>query len=80
MGLWSVQDTSEGGPNRRYICSPNFKLGDNDSLAMVTYYEILRSLTFDGKNWINFVNSREEQHDRESYHLVRFELETGKKH
>ena len=50
---------------------------------MVTFYEILRSLTFDGTGWVDFVNQsadRDSDTDRESYHLVRFELETGKKH
>lgn len=79
---WSVQDTSsETGPKeRRFICSPQFELADTDSLTMVTFYEIIRSLSFDGTNWIDFVNNAESERERESYHLVRFQLETGKKH
>ena len=47
---------------------------------MVTFYEIMRSLRFDGSDWIDFVNDDNGDRDKESYHLVHFQLETGKKH
>ena len=51
-------------------------------MNMVTFYEIVSSLQFSQKDgtWINFINDQDNEKDKESYHLVRFELETGKKH
>mmetsp|Transcript_11629 Transcript_11629/g.14703 ORF Transcript_11629/g.14703 Transcript_11629/m.14703 type:complete len:133 (+) Transcript_11629:831-1229(+) len=46
---------------------------------MVTFYEILQSLHLVSGEWRSFPNQDSEK-DQESYHLVRFELETGKKH
>ena len=47
---------------------------------MVTFFEILKSLEFSKDHeWVPFVN-KETKKEKEAYHLVRFELETGKKH
>ena len=47
---------------------------------MVTFYENLKGLQFSKEgDWVPFVNT-ETTKEKEAYHLVRFELETGKKH
>jgi 23S rRNA-/tRNA-specific pseudouridylate synthase len=47
---------------------------------MVTFYESVHSLEYSKDNgWVPFVN-KETEKEKEAYHLVRFELETGKKH
>ena len=59
---------------------------DRHSLEMITFYEILHSLQFtleDGGVWEKFENADDPgqaKKAKESYHLVKFDLETGKKH
>ena len=62
--------------------NPNYR----HTLEMITFYEILHNVQFsleDGGTWKKFENSddpRKTKKPKESYHLVKFDLETGKKH
>lgn len=48
---------------------------------MVTFYETLKSLQYgEDDAWSPFINDEKNTKERESYHLLRLELETGKKH
>ena len=50
-------------------------------MDMVTFYEIMQSLRYDkDSSWQPYESEYRDERDIESYHLVKFELETGKKH